>query len=337
MTGLGRQRRRGPARVAPLEVVYHRGGVQFPGHVLCCDTFVPGCASFVSHAYVRIPTSADQFIVSDVTAKLLGDRARDGLSTPVGRAFSLGAVELTLLRSGFVPGAACLSAKLGEHRMLYAGAINPRAALGGEPSPPRRCDVLILESMYGDPRFAFPEPEVVLREVARFCRDAIADGATPVLLTTVLGKAQLLGAHLTQEGLSLRAHRRIYQYARRYRALGLPVGAARRFEGTPRPDEVVLWPVDAAASGAVRKLRRARFALVSGAAQDPERLAKSRCEVGFVLSDHADFGALVEYALAAQAGQVYLLPGRPAALAEELRHAGLSVSSLGPAKQLELF
>ena len=76
--------------------------------------------------------------------------------------------------------------------------------------------------------------------------------------------------------------------------------------------------------------------LVSGDAADPVALAQYRVADGYVLSEHADYPALLAYVEQTGARTVHLLPGRPHGLAVELRRRGLKVSLLRPV-QLRLF
>jgi hypothetical protein len=309
-----------------------RGGVRLAGQLLQFDHFGPGGVTFVSHAHVPLPSAAGQFIASDVTVRLYGDRARRALGTPFGRSFSLGALELCLHPTGHVPGAAALEVVTGRRRMIYAGEIQP-AGLPGGLRLPTGADGLILAAPYGEKRHAFPPAEEVLGEIVAFCARTAAAGEVAVLLVGTLGKAQRVAAALAAAGLQVQADRTI----RRLAALAAGPGDA---PGWLRPDPdrgppVRLWPRRPRVLPGLPAPHR--LALVSGRASDPAAVAAAGADAGFVLSNHPDHPTLVATLAALAPRTLYLLPGATDACAAALREAGHTVELLRPPTQLDLF
>jgi hypothetical protein len=101
---------------------------------------------------------------------------------------------------------------------------------------------------------------------------------------------------------------------------------------------VVLWPPGRRDAALVTAIPRARFALVSGWACDPEVTARLRVERAFPLGEAADHRALLEYQQATGAGHVYLTSGggREADLVLALAARSVKAQRLGPPEQLRL-
>jgi putative mRNA 3-end processing factor len=197
------------------------------------------------------------------------------------------------------------------------------------------CDVLVMESTFGHPRYVFPPKEETLRAVRTFVDDALSDGVTPVLLGYALGKAQEILKYLSDAGYRCAAHPVVHAVNRVYEAHGVPFPNVRALppEG-PEPLEVVVAPPHLSRSPAMRGVRRRRTAVLTGWAVDGAR--HFRADAAFPLSDHADFPSLVRYARATGAARVFTVHGFADVLAAALRKEGIRAEPLAEERQLEL-
>jgi len=198
------------------------------------------------------------------------------------------------------------------------------------------CDVLVTESTFGHPRYAFPPKEEILAGVRRFVEDALSDGDTPVLLGYALGKAQEIEKWLCDAGFKVRAHPAVHAINRIYVEHGVDLTPVRLLgaEGVER-DEVVVAPPHLAWSQALRGVRSRRTAVLTGWALDGARRFRG-VDAAFPLSDHADFPSLVRYAKATGASRVFTIHGFEEELAGALRREGLRAEPLRETRQLEL-
>ncbi len=317
-----------------------RSGVHLEGTILWMDGFSAQGMAFLSHAHSRVPSQASQIVTTKQTAVLAGLTGPGLLVSPFDRPFSVGKLDLELLSSGHIPGAASLLVRWGGTELLYAGSVNTEPGLmPTEPCQTRRAEALILGCRYGHPRFAFPRPEQAIDRLMSIVKSQLLQGRTPVLLLNEpLGKAQGLAALFHQENIETWAHRKICDGAARLRDLGLPVGHPRRLTNQKAQDiqGVVLWLVASRDARTLKQVPKAMFVLVSGLAADPTVIAQMGVADSVVLSDHADFAGLVSYVERVRARHVFLLPGKPHPLAATLRKQGLRVTILHPT-QLALF
>ena len=183
--------------------------------------------------------------------------------------------------------------------------------------------MLVMESTFGLPRYAFPPKEEVLLRIRAFVDAALAEGATPVLLGYALGKAQEILKYLGEAGYPCRAHPVVHAVNRVYMAQGvaLPNVTALGPDGA-RPGEVVVAPPHLARTAPVLRIPRRRTAMLSGWAIDG-RWGCRGVDAAFPLSDHADFPSLLRYARASKARRVVTVHGYARELAAALCRAGI--------------
>ena len=324
----------------PIELVH--GEMHVAGSGLFLDARRRRACAFVSHAHADHLGRHDRTIATAATAALarhrLGDRLRgEVLPAEYRRPFGLGELTLELFPAGHVLGSAQIRVTNGSGLALgYTGDLCLEPTFTAEPAEVMGCDVLLLESTFGLPRYAFPPKEEVLASVRRFVDDALADGVTPVLLGYSLGKAQEILKHLGERGYPCRAHPTVHAVNRVYESLGvsLPNVGPLGPEG-PGRGEVVVAPPHLSRSQAMARIRRRRTAILTGWALDGSHRFRA-VDAAFPLSDHADFPALLRYARASGAGRVYTLHGHAEPLAQALRRQGIRAEPLLPEAQLEL-
>jgi putative mRNA 3-end processing factor len=199
------------------------------------------------------------------------------------------------------------------------------------------CDVLVVESTFGHPRYVFPPKAETLAAVRRFVDDALSDGVTPVLLGYALGKAQEILKVLSDAGYACRVHPVVHAVNKVYEGHGVLFPNVKPLlpdEGA-LPGEVVVCPPHLARSPAMRGVRRRRTAILTGWAIDGSRFFKG-VDAAFPLSDHADFPSLLRYAKATGAGRVFTVHGHEDVLAAALRKEGIRAEPLREHLQLEL-
>ena len=299
-----------------------------------------GCA-FVSHAHGDHIARHERTIATAATLALmrhrLGARGKgEGLAVSYRKPFGLSDLTLELFPAGHVLGSAQLRVTRDGVALGYSGDLCLEPNLAAESAEVMPCDVLVLESTFGLPRYVFPPKEKVLGEVRQFVDRALSDRATPVLLAYALGKAQEILKYLGEAGYPCRAHATVLAVNRVYAAEGvrlagvLPLGP----EG-PGPGEVVVAPPHLARSGAVLAIPRRRTAVLSGWALDGWRGFRG-ADAAFPLSDHADFPSLIRYARSTGASRVLTVHGYARELAAALRRDGLRAEPLVEREQLEL-
>jgi len=214
--------------VSVPQIEFVNGNLHLPELNLWLDPHEPQADKvFVSHAHSDHIAPHREIILSAPTAKLMRARLAGNWREHVmnfgeARRFENGetAFDLTLLPAGHIFGSAMALVQTGGASVLYTGDFKLRRSLSAEACQPQVADILIMETTYGRPQYVFPPTAEVLKGVVRFCRDALDNGETPVLLGYSLGKSQELLCSLEDEGLPLMLHGAVYKLTQIYEQFG---------------------------------------------------------------------------------------------------------------------
>jgi putative mRNA 3-end processing factor len=326
-------------RRLPIEL--SQGQLRVSESGLYLDAHRKSACAFVSHAHGDHIARHERTIATAPTVALMRHRLGakvKGEALPVAyrQPFGLGDLTLELFPAGHVLGSAQLRVTRNGVALGYSGDLCLQPTLTAERAEVVECDVLVLESTFGLPRYVFPEKEEVLAEVRRFVDGALGEGATPVLLGYALGKAQEVLKFLGEAGYPCRAHPVVHALNRVYEAQGVPLPNVELLgpEG-PGPGEVVVAPPHLARTSPILRIPNRRTAVLTGWAIDGRRGFRG-VDAAFPLSDHADFPSLVRYAKASGAARVLTVHGYARELAGALRQEGIRAEPLVEREQLEL-
>ncbi len=307
----------------PLAVTW-RDGIHVVGTSIWCDARRARAVCFVSAADRTARTGHGQLIATAPTLALLGARADAHLAAPLHRPFTLGTTRLTLLPSGYGPGAAALAVDTGAARVVYAGAIDPRRA---ELVP---CDTLVVAAPYGERHHVFAA-DAERRGVA-LCEEIRADGAVAVVLVTNPLRGLAVATRLREAGLEVAAHRRIVEGATRLAEAGLQAPTLRR---TVARAEVLVWLVaERARVAAALGARPSRVVLASGSACDRELVRALGVDAAVTWSGGADRAGLLGFIAHSDATAVVVTGPCAATIAAAV---GPRARVLGPPEQMALF
>lgn len=295
--------------------------------------------SFISHAHSDHIARHKQAIGTAATLQLVAHRLgqlKGPLPVPYRQPFTLGSLTLELLPAGHVLGSAQLRVTRGDRRITYTGDFNPVPGLTAEAAEVAHCDLLVIESTFGHPRYRFPPREETAAAMCTFARRCLEDGQVPVFLAYSLGKSQEGMRVLADAGFRLAAHSSIAEVCAVYQRLGCAI-PHRRFEGRIEPGEVLFFPPNLARSPQLERLGPHRTAVLTGWALDSSAKYRYGADEAFPLSDHADFEGLVGYVEATGARRVVTVHGFAKEFAACLRDRGIDARPLEAPPQLEMF
>lgn len=321
-----------------IEVRYDHG-VYLPAHDLWLDPWEAKRFAFVSHAHSDHIAPHQEMILSERTARLLQARmpgTRTEHVLPFGEQRRVHDVDLTLLPAGHIFGSAQLFLANEDETLLYTGDFKLRHGKSAEAAEWRQADTLIMETTFGLPRYQFPPTEQLIAQIVAFCRDAIEDGAIPVLLGYSLGKAQEILCSLDGAGLTPMLHGSVYQMTRIYEQFGQSFCKYVRYNKNDVAGKVLICPPSASHSPMIQKIPRKRVAMISGWAVDPNAVYRYQVDAAFPLSDHADYNDLIRYVDLVQPKRVFTLHGFAGEFARDLRERGIEAWALSEENQMEL-
>ena len=255
---------------------------------------------------------------------------------PYGESRRIGDVAVSLHPAGHVAGSAQVRIAFGGETWVVSGDYKRDADPTCEPFEVVPCDTFVSEATFALPIYRWPRVDEVLEDLRAWIACNRAVGRPSVLFAYSLGKAQRLLALLDDalEEPPL-AHGAVLSMTEAYREAGvaLPVlnpvlddtrGAATR-------GRVVLAPPSAMNTPWLKRFPNAATAMVSGWMRVRGARRWKGVDRGFVISDHADWPALLDTIAATGAGRVLATHGYMEALARTCADRGLQAGVLDAA------
>ncbi|MBJ6982653.1 ligase-associated DNA damage response exonuclease [Luteimonas sp. MC1572] len=190
------------------------------------------------------------------------------------------------------------------------------------------CDVFITEATFGLPIYRWTPAADVAADIVAWRDECAANGEAAILYCYALGKAQRvlaeLAAHTDRPAF---VHGAIDAGVQVYREAGVAMLDTRRVadeaRGTAFAGELVLAPPSAAGSPWIRRFKRAQQGFASGWMRIRGNRRRRNYDRGFVVSDHADWPALLRTAHETGARRVIATHGDTDALVRVLNDRGI--------------
>ena len=320
-------------------LVRYERGVYLPGENIWLDPSDARPFAFVSHAHSDHIAAHDEIIVSERTSRLMQARLpgeRQEYVLPFGQPALVHGLAVTLLPAGHIFGSAQFFLETDAGSLLYTGDFKLRRGRSAEAAEWKRADTLIMETTYGRPRYRLPPTELVVEQIVAFCREALEEGAIPVLLGYSLGKAQEILCSLAEAHLQPMLHGSVHRMTRIYEQFGQAFCKYERYDAKAVAGKVLICPPSANRSRMLERIPNKRVAMISGWAVEPNAIYRYQVDAAFPLSDHADYDDLLRYVELVQPQRVLTLHGFAAEFARDLRDRGIEAWALTQQNQLEL-
>lgn len=260
-----------------------------------------------------------------IAAARLGGRSVESIA--YGERTEINGVRVSLHPAGHVLGSAQVRV---EHRgevWVISGDYKT------EPDPTcasfevQRAHVFVTECTFGLPVYCWPDHTEVVRDIHQWITANRAAGTTSVLFGYSLGKAQRLLSMLDGLDIPIWTHGAVEGMTALYRAGGIhlppttPVASA--MAQTDWSAGVVVAPPSAATSPWMHRFGDVSTAFASGWMHVRGARRRRNADRGFVVSDHADWPALVATIRATGAERVLATHGFTDVLARYLNELGL--------------
>lgn len=329
-----------------LEIQFTRAGIYLPQLGLWLDARKRQRGServFVSHAHADHIAAHDEVILTEATSlfmrtRLPGKRREHvvnfGARTEL--QFEREIFHVTALPAGHILGSAMAFIEWRGETLLYTGDFKLRPSLAAEKSEACRADMLIMETTFGLPRYQFPPEETVRGDIAKFCREALTDGATPVLYGYSLGKSQEILRALADAKLPIMLQRDVRKMTKLYEKLGREFPAHEAFDPETARGKVIIAPPNSLKTLQKVALDPIRSAAITGWAMDSSCRYRSGTDAAFPLSDHADHDGLLELVKQVQPKKVFTVHGFTREFAQTLRAQGVDAVAPGWHEQMAL-
>ena len=238
-----------------------------------------------------------------------------------GERISMGEATVSLHPAGHILGSAQVRIELRGEVWVVSGDYKLAADPTCPPYEPLRCHTFVTESTFGLPIFRWPDASEVFETVRTWWNANRQAGKASILFCYPLGKAQRILAGLDESFGPIYAHGAVERYNRLYRERGV------RLAATPPPgpqwrQALILAPPSCQGSPWMRRFPGASTALASGWMRIRGTRRRRSLDRGFVLSDHADWPALVGAIDETRAESVWVTHGFRAPMVRWLEEHG---------------
>jgi putative mRNA 3-end processing factor len=240
-----------------------------------------------------------------------------------GEPLTIGGVRVSFHPAGHILGSAQIRVECDGEVWVVSGDYKRQPDPTCEAFEPIRCHTFITEATFGLPIYTWDPAATVVDDILAWWR-VNRDGDRPsVLFCYVLGKAQRILAEIgSRADAPIHLHGAMCALTDVYRDAGIAMAPAERIteglRGKALARSLVLAPLSARGTPWMRRLPNASDAFASGLMRVRGVRRQRAFDRGFVLSDHADWGALLDTVTATGASRVLVTHGWSDAFARYL-------------------
>jgi putative mRNA 3-end processing factor len=311
-------------------------GLYCPAGDFYIDPWQPVQTAVITHAHGdHLRHGSAQYIVAQPGASLARHRLGSGhtlTAIEYGSPRSFGSTSVSLHPAGHVLGSAQVRIEHAGRVWVVSGDYKRQPDPTCTALAPLECDVFISEATFALPIYRWPDTRDVIAEIVRWWNVNRERGLSSVLFCYALGKAQRVLAELrafTQEPVYV--HGAVGALVDLYRKSGVamvPTLAATTERATDYRGALIIAPPGAAGTPWMRRFGEHSSGFCSGWMRVRGDRRRRGYDRGFVLSDHADWAALIETCLATRAKRVLLMHGRSDSLTRYLNEQGIDARAL---------
>lgn len=266
---------------------------------------------YISHAHGDHIARHTKTLCTPETSRILSLRQKkhDYLMLPFFRKTKINGTSITLLPAGHILGSSQIYYETEEGSLLYTGDFRTRASRTAESLIYQSCDVLVMETTFGSPRFRFPPRKEVEEELLSLVRQKLNRGTTPVIFAYPLGKGQEALHLLCHANLPVAVDQSILRYVTVYEKLGIKFGTYERFKHNDYRDKVLLLPIMARKNKYLEHIVDKFTIFLSGWGMDPNASKRFGVDTVLPYSDHADYDELLTFVERVHPARVYCTHG----------------------------
>jgi putative mRNA 3-end processing factor len=300
------------------------------------DPWQPVARAVITHAHGdhARPGSAAYLCSSDC-APLLRRRLPDAVIEvqPWGQSISIGDVRVSFHPAGHILGSAQVRLERNGEVWVASGDYKRAPDPTCRPFEPVACHTFITEATFGLPIYTWDATATVVSDIAEWWQANREQGRASVLFCYALGKAQRILSELRDVAIEpIRLHGAMVALTDAYREASIRLAATERIgdemRGRALAGSLVLAPLSARGTPWMRRLPNPSSAFASGLMRVRGVRRQRAFDRGFVLSDHADWPALLETIAATGASRVLVTHGWSDAFARFLAERGLETGTL---------
>jgi len=300
------------------------------------DPWQPVQTAVITHAHGdHLRDGSAHYIVAKPGESLARHRLGSGhtiTALEYGACRSFGATRVSLHPAGHVLGSAQVRIEHTGRVWVVSGDYKRQPDPTCSAFEPLECNVFVSEATFGLPVYRWPTTVDVIADIVRWWGTNRERALASILFCYALGKAQRVLAELTaftEEPVYV--HGAVGALVEVYRKCGIamvPTVSATTERARDYRGALIIAPPGAAGTPWIRRFGEHATGFCSGWMRVRGDRRRRGYDRGFVLSDHADWPALIATCLATRAERVLLTHGRTDALTRYLNERGVEARAL---------
>lgn len=304
-----------------------KDGIRFGDH-FAIDPTCKSQLAVISHAHSDHLRAHVKLIATGPTVDMakLNYKRVDATVLDYHQKIEIGPATVELAPAGHMLGSAQVIVNWEGEKIVYTGDFKLEENLTCGKAEIHRCDVLLIDTTYGRPRYQFPPLSEVREMLLDFVKKTLASGITPLILAYNIGKSQEAMKILGDEGYEMEVYQKAYNAAQVYIKHGIDLKNIYPLPEKPTRGRVVVM-----APGVLRYLStygwgRFKTCFLSGWTLDKRYGALGGNGYGIPFTDHAGFDDIVRYVEEAKPRRIFTLFGPPE-IAEYLCRLGFKAQA----------
>lgn len=241
-------------------------------------------------------------------------------------------VAVTLFPAGHMVGSAQVKVEYKGEIWVVSGDYKTMPDGICEAFEPINCHTFITESTFGLPIYKWQSQEIIYKQITDWICNNHKQEISSILFAYSLGKAQRIINALGHLQLPIYAHGAIYNAHEAIKLTGtvLPeiIKVSNETNKQKLKSAIVIAPLSAINTPWLKQFAPYKTAICSGWMQVRGNKRRENADIGFALSDHADWNGLLSAIKATNANNVLVTHGFKASLARYLNENGINAAEL---------
>jgi putative mRNA 3-end processing factor len=304
-------------------------GLYCPAGDFHIDPWGPVDRAVITHSHAdHARPGSKRYLTAQPGERLLQMRLGDAAAiegTPYGETVVWNGVRISLHPAGHILGSAQVRLERGGEVWVVSGDYKVEPDPTCAPFEPLRCHTFVTESTFGLPIYRWRPQAEVFDQIHYWWRRNQERGKASLLLAYALGKAQRVLAGLDPSIGPIYTHGAVEKVNTVYRAAGVALPETIHAVTAGERDwsrALILAPPQANGTPWIRRFGPVSTGFVSGWMRIRGARRRRSLDRGFVLSDHADWPALLDAIHATGAKSVGVTHGYRHPLARWLEDHG---------------
>jgi putative mRNA 3-end processing factor len=249
-----------------------------------------------------------------------------------GKEIDINGVKVSLHPAGHIIGSAQVRVEYkGEVWVVSGDYKTADDGLSGA-FEPVKCNTFISESTFGLPVYNWKPQGEIFNKINKWWAQNKANGKQSVLIGYSLGKAQRILQHLDKSIGPIYAHTAVYNMQKAFVDFGLPIYDVQRWNPNATKEElkgaIIVAPSSATDTPWLRRFEPYSVGVCSGWMQIRGWQRRTNVDMGFPLSDHADWPGLISAIKGTGCEKVYITHGYQSVFSRYLNEIGIAADEV---------